>query len=178
MFLKLRKCILKSLNQKILQELSLTHCNFTFNQEDALTITHTLFSHNAEVKSYVTKKINELFISLKRKLINSAKYIMMLSKGSMGQLCASFSWRVDNDLPKWMWLTCLGMWVKLRKNLSDWSMKSRRKRGSLCRRKGGLKMWGCSGKILKDPMTSSTIYRSVRNLRRIIHRQLYVKSKS
>lgn len=75
LFLKFRKIILKSLNQKILQELSLTHCNFSTNfVEDTLTIAHTLFSHNQEMKNYVRKKTNELFISLKRKLINSAKY--------------------------------------------------------------------------------------------------------
>lgn len=49
--------------------------------EDLLTITHTLFSHNPEAKSFVTKKINELFISLKRKLINSAKYLLIKLKG-------------------------------------------------------------------------------------------------
>jgi len=39
--------------------------------EDILTITHTLFAHNMDVKNYITKKVNEMFISLKRKLVNS-----------------------------------------------------------------------------------------------------------
>lgn len=47
-----------------MQEISIDH-------EDAITMCHCLFSN--QMKNYVVKKINELFISLKRKLLNSAK---------------------------------------------------------------------------------------------------------
>lgn len=48
-----------------------------------------LFS--GENRSKVIKKINNLFISLKRKLVNTAKYQCVFIVGLMGLLLASFS---------------------------------------------------------------------------------------
>ena len=69
--MKIRKNILKTLNQKILSEVSITHSISYYNLGDALTICHLLYEGPQKAK--ITKKINELFISLKRKLINTAK---------------------------------------------------------------------------------------------------------
>lgn len=42
LFLKLRKILLKAINQKVLQEINLTHCTTFLHSEDAVTIVHTM----------------------------------------------------------------------------------------------------------------------------------------
>lgn len=58
LFLKLRKILLKSINQKILQEINLTHGTKKMNIEDAVTIVHTMNNISTDQKRILTKKVN------------------------------------------------------------------------------------------------------------------------
>lgn len=57
-FLKLRKILLKSINQKVLQDINLTHCTKFIILEDAVTIVHTMSEISSEQKKILTKRIN------------------------------------------------------------------------------------------------------------------------
>jgi hypothetical protein len=63
---------LKNINQKILQEIQLSHCKFVNIPEDAVTIIHTLDMLNPAHKKVLTKKINDFFITKNIKYLNTA----------------------------------------------------------------------------------------------------------
>lgn len=70
-FLKLRKILLKNINQKILQEINLTHGTFVSNSEDAVTIIHTLNMVTSAQRKDLTKKLNDHYISKNVKFLNT-----------------------------------------------------------------------------------------------------------
>jgi hypothetical protein len=72
-FIKIRKTILKTTNVKILEEVAVTHSTHRSIKGDSITISLLLFE--GPHRNTVIKKVNDLFISLKQKLINTAKYI-------------------------------------------------------------------------------------------------------